>query len=348
MNELVSVVVPIYNVERYIDRCVSSIINQTYRNLEILMIDDGSPDNCPRICDGYAERDSRIKVIHKKNEGLGMARNTGIEHATGEYICFFDSDDYIEPDTIEYCVGAAVKYNADMVIFGKDNVTPDGQTLGEYSPCPPKQLFCGEEITKALLPMSIYPDQKTGEDWGIEHSAWNKLYSMKVINKTGWRFVSEREIISEDFYSLTELYGHLDRVFVSERVFYHYTVNGNSLSHSYTPERFERIKAYYGSMFALCDRMGLHDLLDQSVKGITFGFCIGAMKQIVASDLNFIQRYKQLKNIIKDGCLQEIVRGTCYSGCGFQKKLLYTAAKYKLAWICFFIVYLKNKRTALQ
>ena len=95
MNPLVSVVVPIYNVEAYLDRCISSVVLQTYSNLEIILVDDGSPDRCPQICDDWARRDCRIKVIHKENAGLGMARNTGIEHATGSYVYFLDSDDYM-------------------------------------------------------------------------------------------------------------------------------------------------------------------------------------------------------------------------------------------------------------
>ena len=90
MEPLVSVVIPIYNVEKYLDRCVSSVVNQTYRNLEIILVDDGSPDNCPAMCDAWAERDSRIRVIHKKNNGQGMARNSGMDIATGKYIFFFD------------------------------------------------------------------------------------------------------------------------------------------------------------------------------------------------------------------------------------------------------------------
>ena len=89
MSALVTVVVPIYNVEKYLERCLSSIVNQTYTDLEILLIDDGSTDGCPGICDRFAAQDSRVRVIHKQNAGLGMARNTGIDHATGDYICFF-------------------------------------------------------------------------------------------------------------------------------------------------------------------------------------------------------------------------------------------------------------------
>ena len=84
----ISLIIPVYNVEKYLDRCITSIVNQTYRNLEIILVDDGSPDNCPSMCDRWGEKDSRIKVVHKENAGLGMARNTGIECATGDYICF--------------------------------------------------------------------------------------------------------------------------------------------------------------------------------------------------------------------------------------------------------------------
>ena len=92
---VVSVVLPIYNVEKYLSRCLESVVNQSYRKLEIILVDDESPDKCPEICDKWAAKDNRIKVVHKKNAGLGHARNTGIENATGEYICFVDSDDYI-------------------------------------------------------------------------------------------------------------------------------------------------------------------------------------------------------------------------------------------------------------
>lgn len=112
---LVSIVLPIYNVEKYLDRCIESVINQTYRNLEILLVDDGSPDDCPQKCEEWAKKDGRIKVIHKANAGLGYARNTGIENASGEYICFFDSDDYIDPSTIEKAYNTAQKNNSDMV-----------------------------------------------------------------------------------------------------------------------------------------------------------------------------------------------------------------------------------------
>lgn len=345
-NPLVTVVVPIYNVEKYLDRCVSSIIGQTYRNLEIILVDDGSPDNCPRMCDDYAAKDPRIKVIHKENAGLGMARNTGIDHAVGEYICFFDSDDYVEPDTVEACVSAAQEHMADLVIFGHDDVTTDEALLAARVPCPPQPIFCGEDITSTLLPMSMTHYVKTDEEWNLTLSAWSKFYSMDVIRKSGWRFASERDIISEDFYSLTELYGYLGRVYVLDRVFYHYTVNNTSLSRSYNQDRFEKIKVFYDALVSLSQKMGLSNVLDQPVKWMTFGLTIGAMKMIVASDLGFKARYRALRSIVKDGRLQEIVKTARFSGSNFKKRILHCAIKYKFVWIVFFCVYLKNKQKA--
>ena len=115
MDSLISVIVPIYNVEKYLERCVESIINQTYKNLEIILVDDGSPDNCPQMCDDYAKKDSRIKVVHKKNGGLSDARNAGMKVATGEYVSFIDSDDYISLDFYETLLETIVDNDSDIV-----------------------------------------------------------------------------------------------------------------------------------------------------------------------------------------------------------------------------------------
>ena len=344
MDALVSIVLPVYNVEKYLDRCMESVINQTYQHLEILLIDDGATDSCPQKCDVWAQKDRRIRVIHKENAGLGMARNTGIGQASGEYICFFDSDDYVEPDTVEACVAAARENEAELVVFGHSDVTPEGECLQTHVPHPYKPCFSGEEITSTLLPMSLYADQKTGEDWETVLSACNKLYSMAVIRKTGWRFVSEREIISEDFYSLTELHGHLRKVYVLDRVFYHYTVNNASLSRSYKADRFDKIKSFYESMVTLSKRMELEAVLDQPIKAVTFALIIGAMKLAVVSGLSFRQRRGELGRMIKDDFLQSLVRTTDYSGVGMPKKLLYKAIKNRLVLLCYFFVYLRNKR----
>lgn len=124
---LISVIVPIYGVEKYLEQCLDSIINQTYRNLEIILIDDGSPDRCGEICDRYASRDSRIKVIHQSNQGLSAARNAGMDMATGEYISFIDSDDYIDPHFYEKMEQGFQDYPEAPIIICLPYQDKDGQ-----------------------------------------------------------------------------------------------------------------------------------------------------------------------------------------------------------------------------
>ena len=114
----ISIIVPVYNVEQYINRCIDSLLGQTLKDIEIILVDDGSPDQCPQICDEYARKDSRIKVIHKKNNGLGYARNSGLELATGEYIAFVDSDDYVNINMYEKLYNETINNNFDIVYCG--------------------------------------------------------------------------------------------------------------------------------------------------------------------------------------------------------------------------------------
>ena len=118
MNELISVIIPVYNVEQYVESCLNSVIDQSYTNLEIILVDDGSTDRSGEICGQYALKDSRIKVIHEENAGLGEARNRGLRIASGDYICFVDSDDWIEEDYCKELAQAAERTNSDIAICG--------------------------------------------------------------------------------------------------------------------------------------------------------------------------------------------------------------------------------------
>ena len=122
MYDLISVIIPIYRVELYLKECIDSVLNQTYKNMEIILVDDGSDDNCPNICDAYKKKDSRIQVIHKKNGGLSDARNAGIEIAKGEYICFIDSDDVIHPSFLQILYEDLIETGSDMSICHYEKV----------------------------------------------------------------------------------------------------------------------------------------------------------------------------------------------------------------------------------
>ncbi|MBR5233560.1 MAG: glycosyltransferase family 2 protein [Clostridia bacterium] len=129
MTPLISVIIPVYNVEKYIDRSISSVIEQSYKNIEIILVNDGSTDNSGNICDTFAEKDCRIKVIHKSNSGVSAARNSGIETATGDYLCFIDSDDYVSTDYVKHLFETAVKYNTDITTSNQYKIWHDGKQL---------------------------------------------------------------------------------------------------------------------------------------------------------------------------------------------------------------------------
>ena len=243
MKELVTVVIPVYNTETYLDSCVSSVVGQTYRNLQILLIDDGSTDTSPRLCDAWAKRDSRVTVIHKQNEGLGMARNTGMESAAGEYLCFLDSDDVLAPEAIEL----ARKETADVVFYGFRDVDNTGKLLSDHIPSLQKQFYRGEEVQRSFLPMLI-----AGEN-GLQPSVCWAMFSAELIKRANWRFPSEREIISEDIYALLKLFQDVKTVSVLPKALYHYRKNPTSLSRAYRADRFEKARDFYHKCAKLCE-----------------------------------------------------------------------------------------------
>lgn len=160
---LLSVIVPVYKVEEFLPRCVDSILDQTYANLEIILVDDGSPDRCGAICDAYAQKDSRIRVIHKENGGLSSARNAGLDVAAGEYIAFLDSDDWIEPEAYEWMLALAERYGVKMIVAGRYDVYGEERTLGL---CPEREeKISGEELAGRIF------------RWDhCDSAAWDKLY----------------------------------------------------------------------------------------------------------------------------------------------------------------------------
>lgn len=281
VDGLVTVVIPIYNVEPYLERCIKSVINQTYSNLEVILVDDGSPDKCPQLCDEWALRDSRIKVVHKKNAGLGMARNTGIDNATGEYICFFDSDDYVALDTIEKTYTMAKTEQLDVVCFGCTSIRNDGTIRSVSIPNSPQSIYRDDTVQKKFLPNLIAYNAETGENWNLQMSACMALFSMRMIKKVNWRFVSEREIISEDIYSILILYQYVKSVAALPEALYYYCQNMESLTQTFHQARYGRIKIFHEKCLELIET-GNYDIeVRRRIYSPYLSNTIAHMKQIV-------------------------------------------------------------------
>lgn len=228
----ISVIVPIYNVEKYLTRCLDSIVNQTYTNLEIILVNDGSTDSSPKICEKYLE-DQRVQVLHKENDGLGMARNSGLDVTTGDYVLFVDSDDYLEHDMIEILYKEMLEYQADTCVGGFTRAFPNKLEPQPNSMAP--KVFKDEEVINELL-VRMMGD--SGNDDYIEMSACKVLFSMNIIKEHNIRFKSEREFISEDLIFGTDYYRFANCVYLSTNVGYYYCFNEGSLTTSYNHDRF--------------------------------------------------------------------------------------------------------------
>lgn len=233
--ELISVIVPIYNVESYLDKCVSSIVNQTYSNLEIILVDDGSPDNCPAICDAWVEKDSRIQVIHKTNGGLSDARNAGIAVATGSLIAFVDSDDWIERDFFEYLYEAMDSYSADVAECSTRFVDEKGIVL-RIRKVATENANCLTALRRLVL-----------ED-GVYQTVWDKLYRREVIQDIPFEVGKYNE---DEFWTDQVLMKSNSVAFVSRPLYNYLQRGGSIIGTGYNIRRLDGLDARFQRMHRL-------------------------------------------------------------------------------------------------
>lgn len=335
---LISVILPIYNIERYLERCLNSVVSQTYKNLEIVLVDDGSTDNCPQLCEKWSKNDVRFKVIHKGNAGLGMARNTGIEYANGEYICFFDSDDYIHPQTIEKAFETARREQADVVLFGFNRIDSNGRCIRSVIPNPHKPVYAGEEIQEILLPDMIAPDPAGKENINIIMSACMALYSMKTIKEVGWRFVSEREIIAEDVYSLLILYKYVKRAAIIPEALYNYCQNNSSLTRTYRRDRYEKIRYFHEQCLAAQKQLGYHEEIAKRLSEPYISFTISALKMIVETDHTLKGKLEEIKDIVDDPHLQQTLQEIDLHNASVRRKVFLNILKKRMYIVCYMLL----------
>ena len=217
MDSLVSIIIPVYNVEKYLDKCIASVVNQTYTNLEIILIDDGSPDNCPTICDQWQAKDSRITVIHQQNGGLSIARNEGLKLATGEYIGFVDSDDWIEPDMVELLLTALLETDADIAVCNYQLESEGSKAIRKIAVSSERKLYSNEEVLIIIIIGGSF----------ITTVVWNKLYRKNVLSNI--KFPEGK--IHEDNLWTPQVVGNSKRIVYIEDSLYHYVIRKESLAH---------------------------------------------------------------------------------------------------------------------
>jgi glycosyltransferase involved in cell wall biosynthesis len=233
-DKLISIIVPIYKVEKYLKKCIESILKQTYKNIEIILVDDGSPDNCGEICDDYKQMDKRIKVIHKNNGGLSEARNYGIREARGDYLLFVDSDDFIAENICEILINNINKYSADMAICNFYYVFENKKAIkNEMSSKKDAQVLEKENIIREyFLNYSV--------DLNV---AWNKLYKKDIFKgKNAILFPVGK--LHEDTYIMYKIYYNLNRLVRINEPLYYYRQRNDSIISSFSIKNVEDIIGY--------------------------------------------------------------------------------------------------------
>lgn len=226
---LVSIIVPIYNVENYLDKCVQSIVDQSYKNLEIILVDDGSPDNCPKMCDEWAKKDERIVVIHKSNGGLSDARNVGIAASKGEYIGFVDGDDWIETNFVRL-LAEKLDMGADIADCATRLCDEDNATILVRGAHENMSLASADALKLLLQENTVF------------QTVWNKLYKRNIIINTPFEFGKYHE----DNFWTWQVFLSAEKVFLIKEPLYNYVQRGNSImGENYSSKRLDGLEAVF-------------------------------------------------------------------------------------------------------
>lgn len=294
INPRISIIIPIYNVEKYLDKCVQSARNQTLQNIEIILVDDESPDTCPQLCDEYACQDKRIKVIHKKNGGLGFARNSGLEVATGEYVTFLDSDDFVDLHTYEHLYSLVNNNNLDAIYYKFKRFTNEEDVVACQASDDITE-YCGGGIKDLMLDI-IASEPSAKVDHKIACSSCTAMYRLSIIKENNVRFHSERELISEDLIFNLDYLKHANKVVFNNAEHYHYRVNPTSLTSSIRTDRIEKNLRLYEYIKGKISFWGLDNAKGYERNARLFiGNSRSSIKHFMQSDVARIDKINWLK-----------------------------------------------------
>lgn len=334
MNEpLVSVIVPVYNTEAYLKECVDSIVNQTYQNLEIILVDDGATDGCPEICDEYVLEDRRVRVIHKENAGASKARESAILVAKGSYIMFVDSDDWLELDTIESCIEVAETNKDECVLFGYVKEYADKKI---YNPLFEKDIrYIGSEAENKIHRRLVgFRKEELQHPEKIDNlsTLWGKLYKAEIAKKG--RVISEREVgTSEDtLFNMYALEGCSSVSYIN-RCFYHYRKsNCQAMTMQYKPELYEKWKKLYGYFEEYIYQLEKQELYQKVFLNRVACGMIGLGINEVTASHDILEKRRRIKLILNDPLYKKAFHELDYACCPIKWKLFFLMCKKQYAF----------------
>lgn len=342
MEQKVSIVVPVYNVEKYLKRCVDSLVGQSYSNIEILLVDDGSKDSSLSICRDYELKDSRIRVFHKENEGLGLTRNYGIERATGEYITFVDSDDYLTSDAVETMLEKAIATDADVVIanmFYKDE---------EMNVAVAERLYTGADIKNVIINRMMGNCAEKMDS--LSYTATAKLFRNELFSRNNLKFPSERKLIWEDLAFSINAYPLCEKVYVLHKPVYYYCFNEGSLTHTYKPNKLELVMELYRYMGIKIQELGLPKEAQYRLETNFIGHVRTCIKlEVFYADKNgFGVAIQNIRKICSRKDVQTLIRN--YPKASFNKSQYVYNFAMEHMWIytVYFLTWLQNKKKRIE
>jgi glycosyltransferase involved in cell wall biosynthesis len=338
-NVKVSIIVPVYNVEKFLFRCINSLINQSLKEIEIILINDGSTDSSPRICDYFSSLDTRIKVLHKQNEGLGLARNSGLFLAVGEFVAFVDSDDFVDLKMYETLYFSATNLHLDILFCGYNRVVKN--KIFQNSKSGVLKLFSNKcQIDYFLLdmigtPPDYYDDRK------YQMSTCIAIYSNHILKSNNIIFFSEKEFISEDLIFHIDVLQKVCKIGVLSDSFYFYCDNDDStsLTKNYRNDRFLQ---YINLYHEICSRFP-----HKHIKIRANRLLIGYTRSLLFSLFTYRIPLSNKINIIKSFCYNEIFDSIYlnydHHKLPFSTKIIFYMTKWKFIYLLLITSYLKNK-----
>ena len=332
---LISVIVPVYKVENVLNYCIDSILNQTYKNFELILVDDGSPDNSGKICDEYAKKDSRITVIHKENGGVSSARNCGIDAAKGKYICFVDSDDYPCKNYLLDMVNMCKKFDECDLLLGGFNVVSDYKSNIEK-----KVLFTEDHNYSCVSRLDFV---RMYEKWVIQ-MPWNKLYKLKIIQTSKIRFDENFSLGEDVLFNIDYLTNSNGNIAILNKPIYNYTrTRIESLDNKYYPDLKSIYDSIYKRIFEFCDEFNLSNTDIQHMYASYFYSIENVLKNTFSEKNKAAKKDKIRYNnsIMKSKeFVQSLNNLDCYINPAY--KFAYKSGKYRLVMLVDNLVKMKG------
>lgn len=317
MKPKVSIIVPVYKTKETLEKCVNSLLEQTLQEIEIILVDDGSPDESGEMCDSFS-KDPRVHVVHKENGGLSSARNAGLKIASGDYIGFVDSDDYVHPEMFYKLYDRIEKDKSEICICTHFTVDAVGNIEEHHFQNIPKVLNRSEILKMLILPMiGIVP--RTNEK-AIEGFVWRNLYRKEIISD--YEFKSEREYFAEDVISALELYKECKQISVLDECLYYYKYNGESLSNTFRPQVYKLLNNLFEWEEEYLKKERLFDQEKQRLFSTGVKFLIFSIHNIKKGRLGNQQEREEIKKALKQNMIKKSVKNIDITRYGWKMKFL--------------------------